>query len=87
MTLSDYWNIHDITTLFLVSTASPAGETYVENLDGEDDDFICIHDVIENAGSDLWDLDGTANEDGWEWNGRGNPTDWRGNSYLRISAS
>lgn len=83
VSLKDFWNATEVASLFVVSTAIPAGEEFT--VGGEDCD---VWEVLDSGLSptDLWEIEGEIDADGdWNWNGVGNVRDFRGNSYTRIS--
>jgi len=93
MTLQDYWNENDITSIFLVGVGCPGGLEITDTTGEEgvsDEDYCNLLDCLQEGligGSPHYDdLEGTVSKDGsvWEWDGEGTPRDLRGNDYQRI---
>lgn len=86
ITLLDFWNNHDCTAVFVVSTAEPGGIEFTHNMEGEGEDYCDIHEVLYEglSSTNLFDLTGTVEGAKWSWDGSSHACDFRGCSYQKI---
>jgi len=99
-TLREFWNENNVTSVFVSGNGCPSGQTLIQNLEDEGEDYCNLHEVIDNGlfGGD-WDNDGAPVEESpawkavgevsadgkeWRWNGLGGLTDNRGNDYHQV---
>jgi hypothetical protein len=85
VSLLDFWNSNEVSSLWVSGSQNPVGKTYVQNLD--EDDCCDLNELIDNGLSIEagWDLVGNVVENGsWVWDGQGDFRDAQGNSYCRM---
>ena len=85
ISLLDFWNNNEVSSLWINGSQNPIGITYVQNAD--EDDYCDLHEVIDNGLSISagWNLQGNVVENGsWVWDGEGDFCDPKGNSYHRM---
>jgi hypothetical protein len=85
VSLLDFWNSNEVSSLWINGSQNPVGKTYIQNSD--EDDYCDLHEIVDNGISiDAgWDLLGNVVENGsWVWDSEGDFRDMLGNSYRRM---
>ena len=84
---TDFWNDNDARQLWIVTTGIPTGLTLQHNLDGHDEDYCNLGELLDEEQFDwLSELTGFVVDGQWQWDGTGSPT-YLTNGVLNVKCN